>query len=193
MSNSFIGEVRAFPYNFAPEGWLDCMGQLLSIHEYSALFAVIGFTYGGDKQNTFGLPDLRGRAVIGLGQGPALSNYTIGQPHGTDFVGLSLTQLPAHTHTITSKFLPPKAWPGAAVSTPSPIAYLSRLLNPTTSPPTSYKAYSPATQPIVDLASTALLPFPSDAQQAQVHENRQPFTTIRYCICVNDGIFPSKP
>ncbi|EKQ60350.1 microcystin dependent protein [Xanthomonas citri pv. malvacearum str. GSPB2388] len=195
MSNSFIGEVRAFPYNFAPEGWLDCMGQTVSINQYQALFGVIGFAYGGDKQTTFGLPDLRGRAVTGQGQGPGLSNYTIGQLQGTDSVALvSSTQLPAHTHSITTTFLPPATAPGAAVNTPSSSSYLSRLLNPTTSPPTSYKAYAPATTtPMVQLSPNALAPFPSGSQAVQAHENRQPFTTIRYCICATDGIYPPRP
>lgn len=195
MSNSFIGEVRAFPYNFAPEGWLECMGQTVSIQQYQALFGVIGFAYGGDKQNTFGLPDLRGRAVVGQGQGLGLSNTTIGQLRGTDSVTLnSQTQLPAHNHTITTKFLPPATAPGAASSMPSAAAYLSRLLNPTTSPPTSYKAYAPVSStPIVPVGLNTLGAFPPAAQPAQAHENRQPFATIRYCICATDGIYPPRP
>ncbi|MBF9266192.1 phage tail protein [Paracidovorax cattleyae] len=195
MSNSFIGEIRAFPYNFAPEGWLDCMGQLVSLQQYQALFAVIGFTYGGDNRTTFGLPDLRGRAAVGQGQGPGLSSYAIGQLQGADSVALvSPTQLPAHTHTITSKFMPPGTAPGASGSAPSGNAYLSRLLDPTTSPPTTNSAYAPnSTTPIVQLQSTALTPFPSTAAAAQAHENRQPFTTFRYCICATDGVYPPRP
>ncbi|MEA5125689.1 phage tail protein [Xanthomonas floridensis] len=196
MSNSFIGEVRAFPYNFAPDGWLDCMGQTVSINQYQALFGVIGFIYGGDQQSTFGLPDLRGRAVTGLGQGTGLSNSTIGQLQGADSVALvSQAQLPPHTHTITTKFMPPGTAPGASGSTPGPNAYLSRLLNPTTSPPVSHLAYAPAatTTPIVPLSPSALVAFPPSVQAAQAHENRQPFTTLRYCICATDGIYPPRP
>jgi len=194
MSNSFIGEVRAFPYSFAPDGWLECMGQLLSINQYQALFGVIGFTYGGDRQTTFALPDLRGRAVTGQGQGPGLGNYPIGQFQGTDSVALvSQSQLPAHTHTITTKFIPPDTAPGAAGNTPGPSAYLSRLLNSNTTPPSSYKAYAPATTtPMVQPSPNALGAFPPGMQPAQAHENRQPFTTVRYCICATDGIFPPR-
>ncbi|MCS3748255.1 microcystin-dependent protein [Xanthomonas arboricola] len=195
MSNSFIGEIRAFPYNFAPEGWLDCMGQTVSVQQYQALFGVIGFAYGGDNRTTFGLPDLRGRAVLGQGQGPGLSNYTIGQLQGADSIALvSQMQLPAHTHTITSKFMPPGTAPGASTSTPGANAYLSRLLNPTPSPPVTTAAFAPnSTAPLTQLAQNALAPFPPTAAPAQAHENRQPFATFRYCICATDGIFPPRP
>ncbi|PPT99674.1 phage tail protein [Xanthomonas arboricola] len=195
MSNSFIGEVRAFPYNFAPEGWLDCMGQTVSINQYQALFGVIGFTYGGDKQSTFGLPDLRGRAVTGQGQGPGLSNCTIGQLQGADSVALaSASQLPAHTHTISSKFLGPVDAPGGSVNMPGSSAYIARLLNLTLTPKKTYVAYALATStPVAQMSPNALAPFPSTAAAVQAHENRQPFTTVRYCICATDGIYPPRP
>ena len=82
MSESFIGEVRAFPYQFAPTGWLECHGQLVPVWQYQALFAVLGSRYGGDQLNTFGLPDLRGRGAIGQGQGPGLANYVTGKLQG---------------------------------------------------------------------------------------------------------------
>lgn len=195
MSSSFIGEVRAFPYNFAPEGWLDCVGQTLSVQQYQMLFSIIGFTYGGNGSTMFGLPDLRGRAAVCQGQGPGLNNYPIGQALGTDSVTLSFqSQLPAHTHTITSKFMPPATAPGASASTPSSSAYLSRLLNPTVTPAVTSAAYAPNTAtPIVQLSASALTPFPSATAAPQAHENRQPFATFRYCICVTDGEYPVRP
>jgi len=195
MSNSFIGEVRAFTYNFAPEGWLDCLGQVVSIQQYQALFGVIGFAYGGDGRTTFGLPDLRGRAALGQGQGVGLSNYTIGQLQGSDGVVLaSIQQLPSHSHTISSKYMPPGAAPGASGGTPGAATYASRLLNPTTSPPTTYTPFMPTTVPVdVQMAPNLLSAFPPGAAPAQAHENRQPFTTLRYCICATDGVFPPRP
>jgi microcystin-dependent protein len=88
-------------FNFAPLNWIKCEGQLLSIANYSELFSVIGTTYGGDGQNTFALPDLRGRMPISQGQGPGLSNYVLGQAAGTETVTLISTQLPTHTHALT--------------------------------------------------------------------------------------------
>ncbi|MCC4619710.1 hypothetical protein LL965_06255 [Xanthomonas cassavae CFBP 4642] len=124
-----------------------------------------------------------------------MSNHTIGQLQGADSVALtSVSQLPAHTHTITSKFMPPGTAPGASSSTPSANAYLSRLLNPTPSPPVTTAAFAPnSTTPLTPLAPNALTPFPSSPAQTQAHENRQPFATFRYCICATDGIFPPRP
>jgi microcystin-dependent protein len=194
MSNSFIGEVRAFPYTFAPDGWLDCMGQLVAIQQYQALFAVIGFSYGGDRQTTFGLPDLRGRAALGQGQGIGLTNAPVGQLRGSDTVALvSQQQLPAHNHTITSRYLAPGVAPGAIGSAPNNAAYLSRMLSTSVSPPVTQKAYTSTAQPTTAMGSAALSVFPPGGTSAQAHENRQPFTTIRYCICATDGVYPPRP
>lgn len=98
MSSPYIGEIRMFGGNFAPAGWALCDGSLLPISENDALFILIGTTYGGDGQNTFALPDLRGRVPVHMGQGPGLSNYTIGQQGGTEQVTLTVNQIPQHTH-----------------------------------------------------------------------------------------------
>ncbi|WP_310557141.1 tail fiber protein [Flavobacterium sp.] len=94
----YIATVTVFAGNFAPLNWQLCQGQLLSIAEYSAVFALIGTTYGGDGQNTFGLPDLRSRKVIHYGQGPSLPNYVIGQSAGAEQTTLSPANLPIHSH-----------------------------------------------------------------------------------------------
>lgn len=96
MSVPFIGEVRLFAGNFAPAGWAFCDGQLLSISQYAALFSLLGTTYGGDGQQNFALPDLRGRAPIGQGQGPGLSNRAMGERAGSEQVPLNAAQLPPH-------------------------------------------------------------------------------------------------
>lgn len=98
----FIGMITLFAGNFAPKGWAFCQGQLLPISQNSALFSLLGTTYGGDGVTTFALPDLRGRAPIQQGQGPGLSNYVLGEITGTENVTLTNTQLPAHTHSIVA-------------------------------------------------------------------------------------------
>lgn len=96
----FIGEVKIFGFNFAPLGYQLCKGQLLSIAEYTALFALIGTTYGGDGQTTFALPDLEGRFPIGQGSGPGLSSFTIGESAGSPMTTLTTANIPAHVHTL---------------------------------------------------------------------------------------------
>jgi len=98
--NPFIGEIELFSFQYAPSGWAQCNGQLMSIDENSALFSLIGTTYGGDGQTTFGLPDLRGRIPVGQGQGPGLSYKVLGEAGGSEGVYLTVSQLPAHTHPV---------------------------------------------------------------------------------------------
>jgi microcystin-dependent protein len=97
----FIGQIICVGFNYAPEGWAQCNGQLLSIAQYTALFALLGTTYGGDGRTTFGLPDLRGRAPIGVGQGSGLPAVVQGQMAGSPTVTLSTAQMPEHTHPST--------------------------------------------------------------------------------------------
>lgn len=100
QQEGFLGEVKLFAGNFVPRGWALCQGQLLSISQNQALFAIIGCTYGGDCRTTFALPDLRGRAPIGIGTGPGLSNRVWGQRGGVEFNYLNIAQLPAHNHVV---------------------------------------------------------------------------------------------
>src|ERR1700719_3413226 len=96
----FLGQLMLVPYDFAPNGWALCNGQLLSIAQNVALFSLLGTTYGGDGITTFALPDLRGRTVINNGQGPGLSNQFLGSPTGVSDVAMNVNQLPAHDHTL---------------------------------------------------------------------------------------------
>src|SRR5436853_2894344 len=98
MSTPYLGEIRLFPYNFAPRGWALCNGQILSIAQNTALFSLLGTTYGGNGQTTFALPDLRGRVPISSGQGPGLTNYTLGEVGGNETVSLNVNQNAAHSH-----------------------------------------------------------------------------------------------
>lgn len=100
MSNPFIGEIRMFGGNFAPRGWALCDGQLLAISQNQALFSLFGTLYGGDGRTTFGLPELRGRVPLHQGQGPGLSNRSIGQRLGAENATVSANELPAHSHEL---------------------------------------------------------------------------------------------
>ncbi len=102
MSDPFIAEIRILPFNFAPRGWAFCNGQLLSIAQNTALFSLLGTTYGGNGQTIFGLPNLQDRIPVGAGQGPGLSPYVLGQTSGTTNVTLPLSQMPAHNHGFGS-------------------------------------------------------------------------------------------
>src|SRR6266498_3458664 len=100
MSTPFLGMIILVPYNFAPRGWAFCNGQILSIAQNTALFSLLGTTYGGNGQTTFALPNLQSRVPVHFGQGPGLSSYALGQQAGTESVTLLVTQLPQHNHTV---------------------------------------------------------------------------------------------
>jgi microcystin-dependent protein len=120
MAEAYIGEIRMFAGDFAISRWAMCNGQSLSISQNTALFAVIGTTYGGNGVSTFNLPDLRGRMPVHQGQGNGLSPYTVGEATGVEHVTMSLAQMPAHTHTFT-----PQANNGAAASSRPGNGYLA--------------------------------------------------------------------
>lgn len=98
----YTGQIQAFGFNFAPRGWSTCAGQILGIAQNTALFSLLGTNYGGNGQNTFGLPDLRGRSAISYGQGPGLSIYNIGQMSGTESTTLTVNNMPSHNHTAVA-------------------------------------------------------------------------------------------
>src|SRR3569623_93679 len=107
MSSPFLGEIRAFGFNFAPKGWTMCNGQQLSIQQNAALFSLLGTQYGGNGVTTFALPDLRGRTAVNQGQGPGLSDYIIGEVTGTETVTLISTQMPQHNQHRAATYAAP--------------------------------------------------------------------------------------
>lgn len=171
----YIGEIRLFAYNFAPVGWMDCNGQLLSIAEYEALFALIGTTYGGDGITTFGLPDLSGRVPVHQGTGIGLSNYVIGQKAGTETVTLTTQQIPAHSHPVY-------ATTAAATSTTPGTSMLPAAVSGDTFYVNTLTGNNAAA-----MSPQAILPSGGN----QPHENTMPTLTARYCMAVW-GIFPSQ-
>jgi len=170
MSDPFLGEIRLFGCNFAPLGWALCDGQLLSIAENTALFSLLGTTYGGNGTSTFALPDLRGRVALSSGQGPGLSNYAQGSSAGTESVALTEAQLPTHTHKAVCSSSPgQQASPVTNVWAAISLAYrrnpgVNQLMNPNAITTTGGN---------------------------QAHENRQPFLALNYCIALQ-GIYPSR-
>lgn len=170
MSDPFLGEISMFAGNFAPRGWALCNGQLLSIAQNSALFALLGTTYGGDGQATFALPDLRGRAPVHVGTLSGGGTYVQGQTGGTESVTLLTTQMPTHTHTLAA---------GAVGTQASPAGGL-----PGTTPAHDFR-YSNAT------ANATLHPGTISPGNAQPHENRSPVLALNFIIALN-GVFPSR-
>ncbi|HYQ04466.1 MAG TPA: tail fiber protein [Polyangiaceae bacterium] len=172
MLEPFIGSIVLFCGNFAPRGWAFCDGQLLSIAQNTALFSILGTTFGGNGQTTFALPDLRGRVPLHPGSGPGLSPYVLGQAMGVESVTLITTQMPAHNHG----FAVPCS--NGAPSTASPVGAV--LANQDQTP------FYAASGTSAMAAGTSTI-----AGGSQPHENRQPVLAINFIIAL-EGIFPSR-
>ena len=167
----FLGSISLVPYNFAPLGTAMCDGRLLAISQNDALFALIGTIYGGDGQQTFALPDCRGRVVVGMGQGPGLSNYIIGQAGGEESVTLTVQQMPAHNHAaLSSTSAGNTASPAGAYWAPRARTFLYSA------------AANPATMNPAALAPTG---------GSQPHSNVKPTLSLNYVVWV-EGIFPGR-
>ncbi|MEM1055578.1 MAG: tail fiber protein [Bacteroidota bacterium] len=173
MSEPFIAEIRIFAGNFAPRGWAFCNGQLLPIAQNTALFSLIGTTYGGDGRSTTALPNLQGRAPMHPGRGPGLTSRRLGQRGGVEMVTLTEAQMAQHTHTMTASGIP------ANQDDPSPTQYLARAGSGNTAyaPPNNLVAMNPASLP--------------NAGGSQAHNNLQPFLAINFIIALV-GLYPSR-
>ena len=175
----FIGIVKLFAGNFAPLGWQFCDGRLLPISQYPAVFAILGTNYGGDGVNTFGLPDLRSRVPLGSGQGPGLSNYSLGQKTGSETTTATINNLPQHNHLITGSVKIPindsnadaDGPVGAFLGTPGESIYSS----------TTNGFAANATSDLSTGVTGANSPL----------SIRQPVLALNYIICL-EGIFPSR-
>jgi microcystin-dependent protein len=182
MSQPFVGQIIMFGGNFPPSGWALCAGQLMPISENETLFQLIGTTYGGDGQSTFGLPDLQGRVPIHQGQGSGLSNYVIGAKAGTENVTLITQQMPQHNHQLLSN----TGGTGGTNQNPVSNAILSNvgISGGPTTPPLAFKVPG-GTQ--VTMANSAI----SQTGGNQPHNNIQPVIAVTYCISLF-GIFPTQ-
>jgi microcystin-dependent protein len=170
MSNPYVGEIRMFGGNFAPQGWMFCDGSILAIAQNEVLFQLIGTTYGGDGQTSFALPDLRGRAPLHQGTGPGLSTRVIGEQGGSETVTVTTSQMPQHTHTLkaSSGLSTGAAGAGGVLAASSVNIYGS----------------GPPTTPMAVQGISA-------QGGAQPHENMAPYLAISYIISLF-GIFPSQ-
>ncbi|MFC6152435.1 phage tail protein [Nocardioides yefusunii] len=160
-----LGEIALFATNFVPRGWAPCDGQLLAIAQNTALFSIVGAAYGGDGRTTFGLPDLRGVVALGVGQGPGLTNYSLGEMGGEGSVTLLPADMPGHTHAVRA---------GGSATSGSPVENRPaggdvQLYN---SEPTSEERLSVE-------------------GQTQPHSNEQPSLGLQYCIALT-GTYPSR-
>lgn len=173
MADPFVAEIRIFPFNFAPRGWAWCDGQLLPLSQNTALFSLLGTTYGGDGKSNFALPDLQGRAPMHPGQGPGLSLHDLGETGGSETVTLLESEIPSHSHAMRASVDPANA------QIPGPQVTLARSAGGS--------AYSTTTTGLVSMAAEALAPAGGD----QPHNNLQPYLTFYFCIALQ-GVFPPR-
>lgn len=171
MAQPYVGEIRMFAGNFAPNGWMFCEGQTLPISENDVLFQLIGTTYGGDGQETFNLPNLASRVPIHMGTGPDGTTYQIGEMAGTEQETLTVQQIPSHTHSLVA------SQDNALQVTP-----LDNVL----ATPTAMDLYKVGIAAVPMAASSI-----GAAGGSQPHENTQPFLCVNFIISLF-GIFPSQ-
>ncbi|UWP87211.1 tail fiber protein [Dactylosporangium fulvum] len=176
MTEPYIGEIRIFAGNFAPNSWALCDGQVLPIVQNTALFSIIGTAFGGDGQTTFALPDLRGAAPVAAGQGPGLGPYTAGQRGGSASATLTVAELPPHTHTATGAPVRGDRNSPAAASWAE--AGLGRVDD---------RDYGSAPDSTT-MHPAALTP----AGNGQPHNNLPPYLVVNFIIALS-GIFPQRP
>ncbi len=178
----YIAEIRMFAGNFAPRNWAFCHGQILSIAQNTALFSLLGTTYGGNGQTTFALPDLRGRVSVGTGQGPGLSDYQLGQVSGAENTTILVTNMPAHTHGFSANAsMACQTGAGTADSPASNIPAGSA----------SDENYAAAAATNATMAPFTVSGTTANAGGSQPFSNVQPCLTMNYIICLF-GIFPSR-
>ena len=175
MSEPFIAEIRIFAGNFAPRGWAFCDGQLLPISQNTALFSLIGTTYGGDGRSTTALPNLQGRAPMHPGRGPGLTARRLGEKVGAETVTLAEAQIPSHNHTARAANVR-----AGTTGTPSNTTALNRSVG-------GLIWQSNTSANIVDLASETL----ATTGGGQAHTNLQPFITLNYIIALV-GTYPAR-
>lgn len=178
--DAMIGEVRAFPYNFVPRGWIACDGRLLAISQYTALFSLIGTIYGGNGTTTFALPDLQGpqgRTPLG-----ANASHPLGQKAGTHAVTLNISQIPSHKHTLNGGFEP--ALISKLVTTPSNNTYISNVVSKGTNniPGRAFSHDKDVTMSPATVAASG---------NSVPHDNTMPTMVMIHAIC-NEGVYPSR-
>jgi len=184
MADPFVAEIRIFPFNFAPRGWAWCDGQLLPLSQNTALFSLLGTTYGGNGKSNFALPALQGRSPMHWGQGPGLSLHDLGEIGGEETVSLLESEVPNHSHTLQAR--------NVAGNTHLPVGHhltaaegKTVLGVPKPLPPIHLP--TGAGTPLVQMNGSALTPAGGDMP----HNNLQPYLTCYFCIALQ-GVYPPR-
>jgi microcystin-dependent protein len=172
MADPFVAEIRIFAFQFAPKGWAWCNGQLLPLSQNTALFSLLGTTYGGNGTSNFALPDLQGRAPMHPGQGPGLSLHDLGETGGSETVTLLQSEIPAHSHILRATL------DDADIAIPTPARVLAKA---------SANLYNPSNSPLVAMAPEGLTP----AGGSLPHNNMMPYLTFNFNIALQ-GVFPPR-
>lgn len=170
----FVAEIRIFPFNFAPKGWAFCDGQLLPLSQNTALFSLLGTTYGGDGKSNFALPDMQGNAPMHPGQGPGLSLHDLGETGGSETVTLLESEIPAHAHQLRASS------DDADNNLPNPARSFAKTAK-------EFGYQSNVNASVVTMADTTLAPAGGD----QPHNNMQPYLTLSFCIALQ-GVYPPR-
>jgi microcystin-dependent protein len=174
MAEPFVAEIRIFPFNFAPKGWAWCDGQIIPITQNTALFSLLGTTYGGNGQSTFALPDLQNAVPMHRGQGPGLSNHPQGEASGSETVTLLESEIPTHTHTVHAANF------SGDIQAPTPAVSLARSAGGN-----AYR--DPSGQALVQMHPSAHAP----AGGSLPHNNLMPYLTLYFNIALQ-GVFPPR-
>jgi len=172
MADPFVAEIRIFPFNFAPKGWAFCDGQILPLSQNTALFSLLGTTYGGDGKSNFALPNMQGNAPMHPGQGPGLSLHDLGETGGSDTVSLLESEIPAHSHAFKASNSDGIAQGPADQLMAGGVGGIAMYAVP---------------GPLVQLSGNAVAPAGGD----QPHNNMQPYLTLNFCIALQ-GVYPPR-
>jgi microcystin-dependent protein len=176
MADPFVAEIRIFPFNFAPRGWAWCDGQLLPLSQNTALFSLLGTTYGGNGRTNFALPNLQGRAPMHPGQGPGLSLHDLGETGGSETVTLLESEIPSHSHALSASSA--AADEEGQKSPAGAVPGTQQNSNP---------MYGSLASNLVQMSPQSLQPAGGD----QPHNNMMPYLTCYFCIALQ-GVFPPR-
>jgi microcystin-dependent protein len=168
----FVAEIRIFPFNFAPKGWAFCDGQILPLSQNTALFSLLGTTYGGDGKSNFALPNMQGNAPMHPGQGPGLSLHDLGETGGSETVSLLESEIPSHSHALMASNQPGE----------DPQAVTEALARSV-----GANLYQASNAGLVNMSDNILAPAGGD----QPHNNMQPYLTLNFCIALQ-GVYPPR-
>jgi microcystin-dependent protein len=175
MADQFVAEIRIFPFNFPPTGWAFCNGQLLPISQNTALFSLLGTTYGGNGQSTFALPNLQGRAAMQHGQGPGLSLRSLGEMGGSETVTLLTSEIPSHNHVVNAKVTGGQADPNGLVWASANAQKLAA----------NFYAPAKGTGTLMNANASGV------TGGSLPHNNMMPYLTLNFCIALQ-GVFPPR-